>query len=329
MKSFKEVFQELLSENKVYKKGDTVSLLSFDRKQTGKAKVKSVMKAKPNKFGIKNYYVTDKGIFSNMEVDGTSAYKLRFKGNTEKEVMKALGEKAPNTDDAMKRYKAGKAGFTDIAHLKAKGLIARADGTKRKSPKYESVEQIEEQISSVVQIQDRVDMYITKRDFAMKLADTLQKARYNVTLEPLSVGFRVTVHFNPSSYKSKPYDKQLKDLLNKAKFKGKPEKEFRFGKLPYSMNESYDLFEELKQVGISEKQIKGLKNKADKTGIPYGILKQVYDRGMAAWKTGHRPGAGQHQWAFARVNSFATKSKGTWGGADKDLADKVRAGKKR
>ena len=137
-----------------------------------------------------------------------------------KQIYRDLVEKAPDTDDAMKRYKAGKAGFTDIAHLKAKGLIARADGTKRKSPKYEDAK-------------------------------------------------------------------------------------------------------------LDEKQIKGLKNKADKTGIPYGILKQVYDRGMAAWKTGHRPGAGQHQWAFARVNSFATKSKGTWGGADKDLADKVRAGKKR
>ena len=46
-------------------------------------------------------------------------------------------EKAPDTKDAMKRYKAGKAGFTDIAHLKAKGLIKRADGTKKKSAKYE------------------------------------------------------------------------------------------------------------------------------------------------------------------------------------------------
>ena len=47
-----------------------------------------------------------------------------------------IGEVAPNTPDAMKRYKAGKAGFTDKAHLKAKGLIARSDGTKRKSDKY-------------------------------------------------------------------------------------------------------------------------------------------------------------------------------------------------
>ena len=67
-----------------------------------------------------------------------------------------------------------------------------------------------------------------------------------------------------------------------------------------------------------------LKKKADKTGMPYGILKKVFDRGYAAWKSSHRPGTNPTQWGLARVNSFATKSKGTWGGADKDLAAKVR-----
>jgi len=71
-------------------------------------------------------------------------------------------------------------------------------------------------------------------------------------------------------------------------------------------------------------QIAGLKKKAEKSGMPYSILKKVYDRGMAAWRGGHRPGASQQQWAFARVNSFVTKSSGTWGGADKDLAAKVK-----
>ena len=47
-----------------------------------------------------------------------------------------VNEKAPNTADAMKRYKAGKAGFTDKAHLNAKGMIPRADGSKVKSDKY-------------------------------------------------------------------------------------------------------------------------------------------------------------------------------------------------
>src|SRR5210317_1370613 len=73
--------------------------------------------------------------------------------------------------------------------------------------------------------------------------------------------------------------------------------------------------------------VAGLQKKADKSGMPYNILKQVYDRGMAAWKSGHRPGASQQQWAFARVNSFITKSSGTWGGADKDLAAKVKGSK--
>ena len=70
--------------------------------------------------------------------------------------------------------------------------------------------------------------------------------------------------------------------------------------------------------------IKGLKKKSEKSGMPYSILKQVYNRGMAAWKGGHRPGTTPQQWAFARVNSFITKSSGTWGKADSDLAKKVR-----
>ena len=47
-----------------------------------------------------------------------------------------IKETPPNTADAMKRYKAGKAGFTDKAHLKAKGLIPRSDGKKKVSDKY-------------------------------------------------------------------------------------------------------------------------------------------------------------------------------------------------
>lgn len=70
----------------------------------------------------------------------------------------------------------------------------------------------------------------------------------------------------------------------------------------------------------------GLKNKSDDTGVPIGILRAIMRRGMAAWKTGHRPGANQQQWGYARVNSFLTKGDGTWGKADKDLAKEVRDG---
>jgi hypothetical protein len=82
-----------------------------------------------------------------------------------------------------------------------------------------------------------------------------------------------------------------------------------------------ELDEEFKELF---EEIDGLKKKAEKSGISYGILKQVYNRGMAAWQGGHRPGTTPQQWAFARVNSFITKGKGTWGGADSDLASKVK-----
>ena len=60
-----------------------------------------------------------------------------------------------------------------------------------------------------------------------------------------------------------------------------------------------------------------LRDKADKTGISYSILKKVFDRGYAAWKSSHRPGTNPTQWAHARVNSFATGGKTrTTGDAD-------------
>ena len=83
-------------------------------------------------------------------------------------------------------------------------------------------------------------------------------------------------------------------------------------------------FGELRML-ITEARIAALEKKAKKSGIPYGILKQVYDRGMAAWKSGHRPGATSHQWAFARVNSFIVGGK-TRRTADADLWKKAKGG---
>ena len=86
----------------------------------------------------------------------------------------------------------------------------------------------------------------------------------------------------------------------------------------------------------SQKIEKALKKKSEKTGVSMSALRTVMRRGMAAWKTGHRPGAGQEQWGYARVNSFLTGGKGTWGspkknpkgGADSDVARRVAKGKK-
>ena len=86
--------------------------------------------------------------------------------------------------------------------------------------------------------------------------------------------------------------------------------------------------EGIKEMQQIDEKIKGIQNKSEKSGIPYGILKQVYNRGMAAWKGGHRPGTTPQQWAFARVNSFITKGKSYYT-ADADLAKKARGSKKK
>ena len=109
---------------------------------------------------------------------------------------------------------------------------------------------------------------------------------------------------NPAAYKPAPGD---------ATAETKPSKHTKRFKQMYGESTQLD-----------EKANEGLKNKAEKSGMPYSILKKVYDRGIAAWRTGHRPGTTPQQWGMARVNSFVTKSSGTWGKADADLAKKVR-----
>ena len=118
--------------------------------------------------------------------------------------------------------------------------------------------------------------------------------------------------------KKMPDDSQRAYDLAKAPGDSKPsEKESKYTKRYRAM---------YGEETINEK-IEGLKNKSEKSGVSYGILKQVYDRGMAAWKTGHRPGTTPQQWAFARVNSFLTGGK-TRTTADKDLWSKASSSKK-
>ena len=67
--------------------------------------------------------------------------------------------------------------------------------------------------------------------------------------------------------------------------------------------------------------VKGIPAIAKATGVSAGTLRKVYNRGMAAWRTGHRPGASPEAWGMARVYSFVLHGK-TWRTADKDLAGK-------
>ena len=55
--------------------------------------------------------------------------------------------------------------------------------------------------------------------------------------------------------------------------------------------------------------VKSLTDRAKVTGVPKDLIQQSYDRGMAAWRTGHRPGATQQQWGYARVSSMLLMGK--------------------
>ena len=313
----------------------------------------------------------------------------------------------PNTADAMKRYKAGKAGFTDKAHLKAKGLIPRADGTKKVSPKYEDLDKddvstikpIIKQLKKSVKKHAAQAKQLTKdisddldaqpQDKDVKKVKGTQPKKYYKTLDKDTKKKRAAFFKKKAGtykksdddddYKPAPGDAKAKtkqstftkkykkmygedapanatgtavvgtgDDSSTVVMKKKKDKETMKDRLlrRFKIKETIDRtvpdlerpkdeikekVKHLKAMAMKEadldEAIKGLQNKAKKTGMPYSILKKVYDRGMAAWKGGHRPGATQQQWAFARVNSFVTKSSGTWGGADKDLAAKVRGSK--
>ena len=116
---------------------------------------------------------------------------------------------------------------------------------------------------------------------------------------------------NPKAYKPAPGDKEAKT---------KPSKHTKKYKQMYGEHFTFEDYM-VEDKGSAKKAIQ---KKAEKSGMPYSILKKVFDRGVAAWRTGHRPGTTPIQWGLARVNSFVTKSSGTWGKADSDLAAKVR-----
>jgi len=92
------------------------------------------------------------------------------------------------------------------------------------------------------------------------------------------------------------------------------------------LDENDELYEG-KKSGVTE----SLRKKAKASGIPMGILRKVFSKGMQAWNAGHRPGVAQHQWGMGRVNSFITGAGGARK-ADANLwaqAKKAKARKKK
>lgn len=152
-----------------------------------------------------------------------------------------------------------------------------------------------------------------------------------------------------ADYKSRKAGKGKKVETKPSKYTNKYKKMFgeskllkNFDQFNEAMDEGEELFLEtfIELINENEEFInesvdkitspvhKALKKKSDKTGFPLGILKQVWRKGYAAWKTGHVPGTTPQQWAMARVNSFVTGGK-TTKMHDKKLYQRAKANRKK
>ena len=155
------------------------------------------------------------------------------------------------------------------------------------------------------------------QDPDIKDREGTQPAKYHAGLKKSTKAKR-DAHFKKMADKPDDQKTAYKPAPGDARAETKPSKHTQKYKAMYGedMDAAFDAF--ITEEYIEEKALDGLKKKAEKSGISYGILKKVYDRGMAAWKSGHRPGATPQQWAYARVNSFLTGGK-TRTTADADL----------
>jgi hypothetical protein len=121
---------------------------------------------------------------------------------------------------------------------------------------------------------------------------------------------------DPKAYKDLPGDK-------KARAKGLPPSKFTTKyKQMYGEMMEHLTFEDYVIENKGQAQ-KALKKKSDATGVPMSILNKVFDRGYAAWKTGHKPGTTPVQWGLARVNSFLVGGP-VWQKFDSDQAKLAR-----
>jgi hypothetical protein len=123
-------------------------------------------------------------------------------------------------------------------------------------------------------------------------------------------------------------------LTRKQKIQRKKEIE-KFGKLHWKSPKAYVGFKTNKLGKSKPSQYtkrwkamfpdaKSLKDRAKVTGVPLKYLQTVYNRGMAAWRSGHRPGQNPQSWSYPRVSSYLLCGK-THYGPD---SDQVRLAKK-
>ena len=127
--------------------------------------------------------------------------------------------------------------------------------------------------------------------------------------------------------------KYYKGLSTQKQLKRKKEIQ-RFGALSWKNPKAYVGFDTDK--GVKSKsssyttqwkkmfpEATSLEAKSKATGVPLRFIKESYNRGMAAWRTGHRPGATEQQWGYARVHSFLLCGK-TYYTTDSDIVKRAK-----
>ena len=142
---------------------------------------------------------------------------------------------------------------------------------------------------------------------------------------------------DPRAYKPAPGDKTAKTKPSKytkavqkmvgedavARAKARIDKEKQADKIKHDKMMDRARLRKARTVNRETKPEMSEASFADKSkasGVSVGTLKKVYNRGVAAWKTGHRPGTTASQWGHARVNAFIAKRKKGTLNHDKDLA---------
>jgi hypothetical protein len=126
--------------------------------------------------------------------------------------------------------------------------------------------------------------------------------------------------------------KNNKGLSTRKKQKRKQEIK-KYGSLSWKNPKAYVGFKTNKNITTRKSQYtkqwnnkfsdaKSLEDKAKVTGVPLKYIKESFNRGMAAWRTGHRPGATEQQWGYARAHSFLLCGK-TYHTTDSDIVKRA------
>lgn len=276
----------------------------------------------------KHGYVMESDRKWNEEKPGPDAYMSGLDDETEEEKKEMMKKQAEMDDDDPNAYKE----LPGDKEAREKGKVKTSKHVKSYHELYGDDEDKNEALTDYEEKDADYDKLYKKYKYKKK---DKKKKNESVVTESIRVGKVVAIKkYNPKTNRYEKMDVTITDYIKKPGSKDFVEYELKGKKKKMA----FKLFKSLME-SVNEEKAKGdrgpidnkdietaLKNKVEETGVPIEFLRIIMRRGMAAWRTGHRPGAGQEQWGYARVNSFLTKQPGTWGGADKDVAKEVRDG---